>query len=265
MFWSLWRSGAVRSNRPPGAHGAQTPATQLGVPPEHTTPHSPQDAALVRSASQPLFASPSQSSKPVLQVNTQAPAVHAAALAFVSTHALPHAPQLVVVLSGVSHPSGPRMLTQSPKPVLQLKPQTPEAQVRVAFARAGQGAQLPQWSTFELKLASQPLRAMPSQLPKFAEHPTGTHPPLAQPLVVVLARLHVVPQAPQLAGSMLVLAQKVAGAVPQVVSPPPQVVPQTLAEQTCPLAQALVHEPQRVLSTRVSTSQPLAGALSQLA
>jgi hypothetical protein len=61
------------------SHVAVAPeALQKGVAPEHAVAHAPQWAAVRRSASQPLPASPSQSAKPALQVNPHAPAAQLA-------------------------------------------------------------------------------------------------------------------------------------------------------------------------------------------
>jgi hypothetical protein len=113
--------------------------------------------------------------KPALQVKSQTPAEQAAVALVGAAQVIPHAPQLAVVVSAVSHPLGVRA-SQLPKPVAQ--PAT---------------TQLPPEHTWKLTWAS------------------------AQTVV----------QSPQWAGSTAVFAQKVDGATPQVVSPEPQVVPQT--------------------------------------
>ena len=94
---------------------------------------------------------------------------------------------------------------------------------------------------------------------------TTVHAPPAQPLAATLARAHTAPHAPQWAGSLAVLAQKVDGAVPQVRRGAAQVVPQTPAEHTRPAAQAAPQAPQLALSVRVLTSQPSAGLALQSA
>jgi hypothetical protein len=88
---------------------------------------------------------------------------------------------------------------------------------------------------------------------------TTVHAPAVQPVRAVPASAHDVVQLPQRAGSTLVLAQKVDGGIPQVVSPPPQVAPHAPPEHTCPAAQAVPHAPQLSLSVRVLTSQPSEG------
>ena len=94
---------------------------------------------------------------------------------------------------------------------------------------------------------------------------TTVHAPPAQPLAATLARAHTAPHAPQWAGSLAVLAQKVDGAAPQVRRGAAQVVPQTPAEHTRPAAQAAPQAPQLALSVRVLTSQPSAGLALQSA
>ena len=81
-------------------------------------------------------------------------------------HARPHAPQFsrsVAVLTSQPFVAIP---SQLPKPALHVKPQAPAEQVVVALARAGQTfPHLPQWIGLVAKFASQPLAALPSQLP----------------------------------------------------------------------------------------------------
>jgi len=91
------------------------------------------------------------------------------------------------------------------------------------------------------------------------------HIPPEQPWLTTLAREQTVPHAPQLVGSMAVLAQKAIGAAPQVASGAAQVAPHTPPEQTEPAAQPAPHAPQLALSVRVSTSQPLLATRSQSA
>jgi hypothetical protein len=78
-----------------------------------------------------------------------------------------------------------------------------------------------------------------------------------------LASAQTAPHAPQFAGSMARLAQKVAPVDPHVASGAAQVVPHAPPEQTWPAAHVAVHDPQWALSERASTSQPSAGLALQ--
>ncbi len=91
------------------------------------------------------------------------------------------------------------------------------------------------------------------------------HAPEAHPLAATCERAQTVPQAPQWAGSMAVLAQKAEAPVPQVRRGEAQVAPQVPPEHTRPAAQAVPHAPQLALSERVSTSQPSEGLALQSA
>jgi hypothetical protein len=91
----------------PSEHsGVHTPETHEVVPFGFVqpVPHAPQfDRLVSRFVSQPLLGLLSQLANPVLHEGVQAPAVHVVGpLAF--EQALPHAPQLDVVVSAVSHP-----------------------------------------------------------------------------------------------------------------------------------------------------------------
>jgi hypothetical protein len=79
----------------------------LGVAPEHTLPHAPQAAGVLKAASQPLFGFESQSPKPVLQLGLQnrepAEPLHCVE-PFEFVHWTLHEPHAAVVLSCVSQP-----------------------------------------------------------------------------------------------------------------------------------------------------------------
>jgi hypothetical protein len=81
-------------------------------------------------------------------------------------HARPHAPQFSRSVRMSTSQPFVAIPSQLPKPALQVKPQAPAVQVAAAFARAGQTfPHLPQWIGLVAKFASQPLAALPSQLP----------------------------------------------------------------------------------------------------
>jgi hypothetical protein len=141
------------------------PALQVAVPPlaGHTLPHVPQFATVFRLVSQPLFGFPSQFPKPALQLAMpQLPATHCGVpLAAVQT--VPHAPQLVTVLTGVSQPFV-RDASQSLKPAEQLGTQVEAAQLVVPCAFVHALLQAPQLAVLLLSCTSQPLPGAPSQL-----------------------------------------------------------------------------------------------------
>ena len=148
-------------------------------------------------------------------------------------HAVSHAPQLALsVRVSTSQPLA-GLRSQSAKPVAQaITAQAPTAQVAVALGSAHTRPQAPQLDALVLRSVSQPLVARPSQSPKPAVQREGVPIPPAQPCAATLASAQTVPQAPQLVGSMAVLAQKAVGAVPQVASGAAQVAPHTPPEHT---------------------------------
>ena len=125
----------------------QTPPVQLAVPFApllHTVPHAPQlDRFADVLVSQPFARLVSPFPYPDVQVIPQAPDVHVAA-PFDALHTVgqvPHCPGVVLRLT--SHPLA-ALLSQSPKPALQLIPQTLPAQVAVPFVLLHTVVQLPQ-------------------------------------------------------------------------------------------------------------------------
>src|SRR6185312_4722125 len=89
--------------------------------------------------------------------------------------------------------------------------------------------------------------ALPSQLPNPALQAMTPHMPLAHP-ETAFARLHLVPQPPQLFGSVRTLTQDPL----QFVSPVWQLTVHLPLEHTSPEGQTLPHEPQFEGSTRVA-------------
>jgi hypothetical protein len=142
----------------------QVPLEQL-VPAAQAVPQAPQLAVVVRAASHPLARTPSQLPKPLEQVTPHMPPAQVAVPLAYGPHAVPQAPQLAVVLSVVSQPL-PRTPSQLPKPLVQVTPHAPPAQVAVPLAYGPHAVpQVPQLEV-ELRLVSQPLPRRPSQLPK---------------------------------------------------------------------------------------------------
>ena len=129
----------------------------------------------------------------------------------------------------------------------------------MAWGSAHERPHAPQCAVLDCVLVSQPSAASPLQSPAPALQRTTVQAPAVQPVTAVPGSAHDVVQLPQRAGSTSVLAQKVDGDIPQVVSPPPQVAPHAPPEHTCPAVQAVPHAPQLPLSVRVFTSQPSDG------
>jgi hypothetical protein len=154
--------------------------------------------------------------------------------------------------------------SQSAKPAAQaVTAHAPAVQVAVALARLHARPQPPQFCRLVRTSVSQPFAAIASQSPKLGLHWTTLHIPPVQPWEATLVSAQALPQAPQWAGSMAVLAQNDPPVPVHAVSGAEQVAPHRPAEQTCPAAQVVPQAPQLVLSVRVLTSQPLAGLPSQ--
>ncbi len=126
----------------------------------------------------------------------------------------------------------------------------------VALGRLHETPQAPQLARLDVVSVSQPLAAMPSQLPKCGLHATTVQAPAPQPLTIVLARAQTVLHAPQLDGSMAVLVQYCDVPVPQVAKGDAQVAPQWPPEHTCPAAQGVPQAPQLALLVCRSAQVP---------
>jgi hypothetical protein len=175
----------------------QLPVVQLAVPfvELQALVQLPQRLTLVfRLISQPLVTLPSQFPKPALHVIWQAPDTQAA-VPLVVLQALLQLPQFEVVVRLVSQPFA-RFPSQLPKPALHVMLHTPDAQAAVPLFVLHGALQAPQCRVLVCRLASQPLFALPSQLPKPALQ-VMLHAPLLQ-LGVPLVVLQALPQPPQL-------------------------------------------------------------------
>lgn len=83
---------------------------------------------------------------------------------------VPQAPQLVALLRvSISHPLA-GLPSQSAKPGLQVVPQSPERHTAVELAAVGQFWPHAPQCVGEFNSVSQPLAALPSQLPRPTEH-----------------------------------------------------------------------------------------------
>lgn len=178
----------------------QVPALQPGVPllELQTLPHVPQfSGSVFRFFSQPLEYSPSQFEKPELHDATaQLPELQLA-LPFATKHALPQAPQWLVLLLVFTSQPLPALPSQSAVGGTQeLMPQTPFTQLGVAPPGLGQTLpHAPQWLTFVLVLTSQPFATLLSQLAKLPVQLMVQLPELHPG--VPLLELQTLPQAPQ--------------------------------------------------------------------
>jgi hypothetical protein len=120
-----------------------------------------------------------------------------------AVHALPHAPQFVRVLSGVSQPSAAVML-QSPNPALHIAiVHTPPVHEDVPFMTVQARRHAPQCEVLVCVSVSQPFIGLPSQSLHPCSHVAMVHCPLTHP-AVAWASSHRWPQAPQWFGSVIV-------------------------------------------------------------
>ncbi len=174
----------------------------------HALPQAPQWLLLLpRSASQPSTALPLQLPKPVLHAMAHAPPVHDVDALGRAGHAAAQAPQLLTLVArSVSQPLVATP-SQSPRPVLQRKPQVDEAQVVVAPVRAGQALrQAPQLATSVVLLISQPSAPDALQSVKPGTH-AKMHAPVAQAPKALGGSAQALPHVPQFERSMSSVAQ----------------------------------------------------------
>jgi len=184
--------------------------------------------------------------------------------AFARLQATPQPPQFVSVSSGVSQPS-PLIMLQSPRSDAQPESwQVPVAQLSPAPGRSQTVPQEPQFVRV-LSGVSQPLLAIPSQLPKPGAHATSAQLPLVQ-VSDAFGRSHTVPQAPQLVSEVSGVSQPFASTESQLPYPEPH---DAMAHMPVPQVavalarvQATLQPPQSV-SERSDRSQPLLATPSQ--
>jgi hypothetical protein len=262
--------GLPSQSAKPAEHvGTQVPPVQVVVPCAfvHAIPQPPQLVMLVlKFASQPLLALPSQLPKPALHVGTQTPVVQVVdPLAFVQ--ALPHAPQFdteVFVLASQPVDASP---SQLPKPVLQAIVHAPREQPADPFVPLQTVPHAPQFDTFVSVLVSQPLFGLLSQLPKPELHVPSVQVPLTQ-VSLAFARLQTAPHAPQFARLVFVLVSQ---PLPELPSQSPRPGLHVDTPQTAPTqfgvppeaGHTLPHVLQLLTSEFVFVSQPLFGLPSQ--
>ncbi len=246
----------------PPAH----PAVVLGR--AHCLPQAPQWAGVAAVfTSQPFAVCPSQ----FALVPVHCPITHwpiaQAAVALGREQALLQAPQCAEeVVRFTSQPSDDPVL-QSPKPALQrCTTQLLEVHPAVAFGSAQTLPHIAQCVAVTRRSVSQPFAALPSQLPKLAMH-AMPQTPMAQ-TGAPPAELHALPQRPQCEGLVASGAsQPFAGSLSQSPKPMLQAPiahrPITQAAVALARVHARPHIPHCPAVLRRSTSQPLAGLLSQ--
>jgi len=142
-----------------------TPPVQAGVPPwlEHALPQPPQFCVVARLASQPVSGLPSQFPQPALHTMPQVPATHVG-VPFVVLHTRPHAAHEVGLARFDSQPFS-ALPSQLAKPILHAIWQAPETHAAVPFSVLHTRPQVPQFSASTETGVSQPVAAIPSQLP----------------------------------------------------------------------------------------------------
>ncbi len=130
---------------------------------------------------------------------------------------MPQPPQSPSVLSGVSQPFA-SLPSQLPKPGLHdAIAQVPPEHVAVAFARVQVVPHAPQLVRVS-SARSQPFAPLPSQLPKPGSHASIAQVPEPQS-VVAFARVHSVPQPPQLVVVRSEVSQPFASKLSQLPQP----------------------------------------------
>ncbi|MFO0627818.1 MAG: hypothetical protein U0325_19575 [Polyangiales bacterium] len=244
---------------------AQAPAVQvvgaaLAVWRTHETPQPPQFERSVWGSTQVLL----QTARGAVQTSRHEPAKQ---MAF-DAQVRPQAPQFARLLVRLTSQPSVALLLQSAKPVLQVpRAQALLAQVAAALAKAHTRPQAPQWRTSVTVFTSQPLAALPSQLPKPMLHAMPQAPAVHEG--EALARVgHWVPQAPQFAALVLVFTSQ-----PFIAMPSQLAVPAGQTTEQAPAWQRAVAPPRRVqalpqvMQFAVSevrfASQPLAALRSQ--
>jgi hypothetical protein len=164
----------------------------------HTMPQPPQwEALLWMSTSQPLLMSPSQSAVPATQRVLHTPAEHSGVVPMGPVQVLPQVPQARSEERRFSSQPSAGLLLQSAKPGLQVKVQRPALHDADALRGAGQRMlQAPQCIGSLERFVSQPLAALPSQLPKPMSQ-RGTVQAPATHAGSPLGGSHTAPQRPQ--------------------------------------------------------------------
>jgi hypothetical protein len=220
---------------------------------------------VLKFASHPFAALPSQLPNPGLHTGTQLPAEQVV-VPFALVHAPPHEPQLAwLVWVLVSQPFV-RSPSQLPNPESHEIAQAPLEQLAVPFALLHFVPQLPQFATLEPVFTSQPFVDTLSQLAKPELQVDSVHVPVEHD-AAAFGRLQDAPQAPQLVSVVSAVSQPLAEFPSQSPRPllqleTPQVPPTQFgvppaAGHTCPQV------PQLVMLVAVLVSHPFRALPSQ--
>ena len=255
---------------PPLQVGTQVPAVHVVVPLTlwHAVPQAPQlETFVFRFASHPFPpAFPSQLPKPAEHAIAQAPSEQLA-LPFAPLHTVPQPPQFVALVSvAVSHPFG-LFESQLPQPEVQApRVQALDTQEAPAWAKLHTLPQDPQFDALFVRFVSQPLPALPSQLPRPALHEETPQTPPTQFGVPPVAG-QMFPHVLQLFTSVFVLvSQPLFGLPSQSLNPAEHVGTQAPAVHVVEpfvFVHALPQMPQFVVVVR-DASQPFRALPSQL-
>ena len=241
-----------------------TPELPTGTSPRETVEPSQDAVALSSWHSQPFDTMPSTLNHGVAQLATWQVPVPQVPDACAGEHEPPQVPQLVVDVSAVSQPFE-SMPSQLPESALQLEiAHVPVEHVAVAFGREQPAPHEPQLPSV-LSGVSQPLPALPSQLPQPAAHEAIAHVPVAH-VEVAWASEHAVPQPPQLLSVLSGVSQPFAGFPSQLPEPLVHVPSVQVPEAQLAPAFAKSHvmpQPPQSVSVRVLRSQPLVSFRSQ--
>ncbi len=231
-------------------------------------PQKPQSASLDRSVSHPLAGSPSQFAKSGRQLNLHAPAVQTPPTALAAApHARLHAPQCCALdLVSTSQPLA-GLPSQSANPAVQVSRHAPLTHVALATrSPMHERPHIPQFVTV-FSCASQPLRPLPSQLPKPSLHVETVQTLVTQLPPIALAKLHGMLQSLQCNDEELVSThespQRRLGAV-HADSPTHDQVIMSLSYAHTGVAPLQVVPQAPQLVTVPSDSQPLLALPSQL-
>ncbi len=237
----------------PVAHCARhIPAMHTGTVPgiveAHTLPQAPQLAKEVRvSTSQPLALFMSQSTKPAMQLEPQAPAVHVGVALLGATQRSPQRPQLdTSLVSAVSQPLA-LFMSQLPKPIAHRSEHAPITHCSVLLAPPTQRVlQAPQLFVSARRSCSQPLTLFMSQLPKPMLQ-TSPQAPDEHCGVALAPAGHEVPHVPQVdALRWMSASQPLSGMRSQSAKPELHMSPQVPMTQRAVELTAAGHElPQR--------------------
>ena len=186
------------------------------------------------------------------------------AVAFCRVHVVAHAPQLLVVLSGVSQPFA-ASLSQLPHPIAQEMAHTPAAQLAVPFVVAQALPHAPQLVTEVVVSVSHPLSVLPSQLPQPALHAATAHVP-PEHVPSAFGGAHVAPHPPQFDREVSAVSQPFAASLSQLPQPTAHVTTAHVPPAQSPVACAGLHptpQPPQLEELSRRVSHPVATVPSQ--